>query len=725
MDLFYEENTGYLFAAQGKTGFQIWDVSDPYIPTKLGFWDEASQVIFVSGSNAYVGAGHDSSLYIVDVSDPAQPVQVGLCTAPEHIYGMFVAEPYCYVATGNGLSIIDVDSPTNPFEAGFLASPTFGTTYDVFVLDSLAYISQGSQGAGLQIADVSDPADPVALGHCETYSSEALFVIDSIAYLAANDGLHIIDVSSPYNPYQLGFQSMPEKAEAVYAYDAWSYVAAGEAGLKIVDVSDAANPHEVSDFDVPGEANDIIVIDSLAFITDRFGLRIIDVSNPPVSHEVASCALNGEGYRFCIRDSLLCVVTSDSMFCVLDIGDHSDPQIIGSCTIADLIFDVAVCDSYAYVISYTTVYIIDISVPSDPHLVGEERFSLDQTNIEIVDRSGYAYVTAYNGFAVLSIMTAPEISLVAEYPTYGFPLDVSFCRSHACVADWYGISIIDISNPENPFEVSYLSTTDTERISTTTYYAYIQDCYQRRVRAFDVSVPLNPHEVGYMSMAAYGGDLYAKDSIIYSVDEGIQMYENVLENISAPQISVDPQAFSVVLEVGGQTTEELSIVNRGNVGLEWFTVWSDEYWFDIDPYGGIIAPGESTLVSVFFEGVDLGTHYDTLTMCCDDPAAPFVDIYLKMEVYSRDSIFVYPNPGVARRGTALLIFSNVPAGAEVEIFDVSGRRIWKHVFTEGVRDYCWNCRAINGEEIAHGVYFYHITDGSGETVKKGKFSVVR
>ena len=68
---------------------------------------------------------------------------------------------------------------------------------------------------------------------------------------------------------------------------------------------------------------------------------------------------------------------------------------------------------------------------------------------------------------------------------------------------------------------------------------------------------------------------------------------------------------------------------------------------------------------------------------------------------------------------------------EIEVFDVSGRQLWKHkenaVPTSGAYTVSWNLSLDNGQRLQTGVYLYRVnisSDGSKKVSKSKKLIVV-
>ena len=131
------------------------------VPGILGFVDtpEFATGVALSGAVAYVADG-DSGLQVIDVSDPGSPVILGSVRTPDHARGVAVSGALAYVADEHfGLQVIDVSDPANPVILGSVDTP--GLAYGVAISGALAYV--GDLASGLQVIDVSScercPAD--------------------------------------------------------------------------------------------------------------------------------------------------------------------------------------------------------------------------------------------------------------------------------------------------------------------------------------------------------------------------------------------------------------------------------------------------------------------------------------------------------------------------------------------------------------------------------------
>jgi hypothetical protein len=192
----------YVYAATGRTGLRIADISTPATPVELGYFvPEGSppniEDVAVAGSYAY--ALTTSGLYVVNVADPSAPLVEGFCSMPEGGHGVVVSGVRAYIACGtHGLRIIVVSHPWDPNEQGFIDTP--GYANDVAVSGNYAYVADGQSG------------------------------------------LRVIDISTPSAPVEVGFYNAPGDAHGVTISGSYAYVADGFSGLRIIDISDPAAP---------------------------------------------------------------------------------------------------------------------------------------------------------------------------------------------------------------------------------------------------------------------------------------------------------------------------------------------------------------------------------------------------------------------------------------------------------------------------------------------------
>ena len=236
-------------------------------------------------------------------------------------------------------------------------------------------------------------------------SANDVYTIGNRAYVvssAAGNDFHIIDISNPSNPTEIGSLNLPTAANGVFVVGTYAYVVTTVTGddFHIIDISNPSVPVEVSSLDLPTSANDVFVQGRYAYVlTDNVGndFHVIDISNPITPQIVGEMELPDSGTGIKVRDQYAYVTTrgADEDFHVIDISDPSTPTTTDSILLADAANDVFIKDNFAYVGSNSTgddLHIIDISNPSAVVEVG----GIDLiTSAAAVTVSGkYAYVAS-------------------------------------------------------------------------------------------------------------------------------------------------------------------------------------------------------------------------------------------------------------------------------------------------------------------------------------------
>jgi Ca2+-binding RTX toxin-like protein len=106
----------YAYVADGGSGLQIIDISNPATPTFKGNYDTSGRAygVQVVGNYAYV-ADYQSGLQIIDISNPAAPTLKGNYQTSGNAFDVQIVGNYAYVADyEGGLQILDVSDFTNP-----------------------------------------------------------------------------------------------------------------------------------------------------------------------------------------------------------------------------------------------------------------------------------------------------------------------------------------------------------------------------------------------------------------------------------------------------------------------------------------------------------------------------------------------------------------------------------------------------------------------------------
>jgi len=261
---------------------------------------------------------------------------------------------------------------------------------EVAVQGSYAFITEES---GLRIIDVSDPLSPVSAGFCETTErADHVAVLGDYAYVTAPSGLRVIEVSDPANARQVGLYVAPLSPWNVAAQGSFAYVTDGRY-LRVVDVADPTNPIERGACDI-GQAHAVAVAGSYAYVADGYNSRlcVVDVSDPYHPVRNGCCAVVGNAVDVVVRGSYAYVAAGNGVY-IVDVTNPINPTIVGSALPGGTL-GLAVGGDYAYLAGVypSTLYTVNISDPSNPRL--EAWQILPGYPWGVAASGGYVYVAA-------------------------------------------------------------------------------------------------------------------------------------------------------------------------------------------------------------------------------------------------------------------------------------------------------------------------------------------
>ena len=132
----------------------------------------------------------------------------------------------------------------------------------------------------------------------------------------------------------------------------------------------------------------------------------------------------------------------------------------------------------------------------------------------------YAYLACSNaGLLIIDVSNPQSPYEVGHYNTPGPAYGVAVVGSYAYVADQdSGLRIIDVSNPQSPFEAGYCDTPGWALgVAVAGSYAYVAD-FGLGLRIIDVSNPQSPFEAGHCNTPGVACDVAVVGSYAYVAD---------------------------------------------------------------------------------------------------------------------------------------------------------------------------------------------------------------
>lgn len=275
-------DTVYLAVEAG--GLAIVDISDPTTPTEIGVFDLApGQLIHrvaYAGDILFVGM-RGAGWAAVDITDPAAPMYV-YQDNESSAQDLAFADDVLYIADVNGVQVINVADPFFPAVlVDDLVLP--GSTQTVVVAGDYAYAS--GLTAGLSVLDISDPATTFEVTTLDMNGRGYIAIEGDRAFVSASDGVHIVDITDPTQPTELGV-FVAERREAVAADDRLWVLGVDTLSedvpmLSVVDYADPASPTAL--FDVAG------AYDTPAWIEVADGRVLYTEENDDALHILDGC----------------------------------------------------------------------------------------------------------------------------------------------------------------------------------------------------------------------------------------------------------------------------------------------------------------------------------------------------------------------------------------------------------------------------------------------------
>ncbi|MEK9180394.1 MAG: hypothetical protein AAB897_03205 [Patescibacteria group bacterium] len=243
--------------------------------------DVLNKLVYISSVAA---AQSKEDFYIINVEDGQNPYIVSNISTGPGLNGVDVAGNYAYVAqdkTTKQLQVIDITDKANPSLATELTladvSGVNAIGWSIFYQSEKIYIAtKQATGPELHVIDVSSPTAPVEIGSYEVGADvNEIRVVGNTAYLATSDDsaeLLVLNVSDPaaislinsFNP------AGSEDGKSVYLVGTKLYLGreTGQSDeLRVLDVSNPASIQILGTKNITYDVTGILVRDYLAFIT--------------------------------------------------------------------------------------------------------------------------------------------------------------------------------------------------------------------------------------------------------------------------------------------------------------------------------------------------------------------------------------------------------------------------------------------------------------------------
>lgn len=328
-----------------------------------------------------------------------------------------------------------------------------GSCYSVATDNDTVYFANG---CNLEIVDFTNPEAPVKLGKSILpHLIEGITLSGKYAYVSDGDyGLRIIDISNPSAPFEAAFVESKDFSYNVAVAGNYAYLADDFAGLRIIDISDPVSPSEVSVYKTVNGALGVQVSGNYAYVAARdSGLRIIDISNPGMPFEAGYYVTEGHAFKVTLSGNYAYVSAGNGGLRILDISNPASLSEIGSFKDAGYCYDIAIAGHHAFQAArYGGICVLDISNPALPVKID----ILDtQRAKELALYGNHLYVADTYGMTVFDISDPASLKNVAVIETRDEALGITVSGKYAYIANRNtGVAVIDITIPSTPVTVS-------------------------------------------------------------------------------------------------------------------------------------------------------------------------------------------------------------------------------------------------------------------------------
>ncbi len=283
------------YVIEDNVGLRVVDVSDPTDPVQLSFDDGSApdslptpRGLAVQGNYALT-ADINNGLRIFDVSKPAKPYPVGQLDKPKNMADVAVLGHFAYVVLHDpspekrGMLTVDIIDPQKPKLVNFLKLPNNAAALVIrngylFVADTLEPREKTAR-ALLRVFTLSDPSAPQQVGQLDltnsAHTTSSMAATDDYIYLGdLGNGLHVIDITRPLQPVEVG---MLTDYGSVYDLAAdGNYVYADCSGwVMVIDASNPRKPFLDEVYETSGIPRGIEKAGNDLFVADMDGGLVI------------------------------------------------------------------------------------------------------------------------------------------------------------------------------------------------------------------------------------------------------------------------------------------------------------------------------------------------------------------------------------------------------------------------------------------------------------------
>jgi len=346
------------------------DISNPVEPEYMGasdidsfeiaVSDEPNQFFFFNNSNHMVR--------LIDVSDLSQPEVVAktVQTTMPYVTGFKLKDDLLVIQTGDGCLFYNVSDPLNPIYLS--AVDTHTSVHDVAFYQNYLFTATGSIS---YVIDITDPAIPSIAGTIDMDDPMwAIAIHEDLLSISDNFRINYYDLSpDPFNPVYVGRTAIP--AEELFVAEPFLF------GIR------------------PSGTN------SRVFSVYIGGDEPVNLDSRQLLFQAGDSDL---------KDSVLAVSSETHGLTLVDIRTPNNIQLYSAFPgFLYILESVSLAGAWAALGGWEGVWLLDISDPTQPELIGRWLGQVDR-HIQMFE-SGVIYATEYSAFHILNAADLLDLAL--------------------------------------------------------------------------------------------------------------------------------------------------------------------------------------------------------------------------------------------------------------------------------------------------------------------------
>eukprot|EP01059_Diplonema_ambulator_P010985 TRINITY_DN2097_c0_g4_i1.p1 TRINITY_DN2097_c0_g4~~TRINITY_DN2097_c0_g4_i1.p1 ORF type:complete len:734 (+),score=51.00 TRINITY_DN2097_c0_g4_i1:154-2202(+) len=609
-----------VYAASGYEGLKIFDVSNPAAPTIVGWYATpgSAEGVHVVGQVVYLTDDH-AGLVVLNATTPSAPTLLGNYSTDGGASEVHVIGNTAYVGVwAVGLVILNV---TTPSSITWLGSYNYSSFTRLVPSGSLVHVVSGLTFFTLDVSNLSTPVlKPESWGHLDTRHSGRtrpsfvdMYVVGTTAYVADNEGLFVMNVTTPAHPTLLGEYDLPGITRRMLVVGGAAYVCVssnmGGVNLVVVDVSTPTAPVMLSTHPTPlfYRAGDMLFAQGNFLYVASPALQVYDITAPLSPVLLGSYTSPGMVYTHAqdvfAAGSLVYLLDGDGMLQIYNTTTPSDPIYMGGCAAgapaAGLFVDSA--RNIAYVAARGLV-LIDVANPAAPVVLSTMSGGCEfipytdrcVADVFAVDMVAYIVVaTDSDYFRAVDVSNPASPVLLGscggqrrEWDPIRLALDnhgrgsdvrgiyvvdsiayVAHFKRHIYWSD--GLMIVNVTTPSSPsvvYDGVWSSSILKVFVAGTTAYVATGGI-EGGLGIYDVSEPVSPRLIGNYSHVRYAIDVTVSGTTAYLASRGDGLLVLDVSNASSVVLLgryASPSQYINAVAVSGNT------VFMADVGLKIF-----------------------------------------------------------------------------------------------------------------------------------------------------------